>query len=81
MLKNKVKWRVEAQFKNIKNFDEEPFLLWDTKADVLEVSYFETEDVERWINESPEIKEIVRDALQSIYRYAGPFQFSGGIPF
>lgn len=80
-IKNKVKWCVDAHFKNINNFDEEPFLFWDKKAEALEVSYFETEEVERWMNESQEIKEAVRDALQSVYRYAGPFQFAGGIPF
>jgi hypothetical protein len=80
-IKNAVKWRVEAHFKNTKNFDEEPFIFWDKKADVLEVSYFESEDVERWMNESPEIREVVKDALESVYRYTGPFQFAGGIPF
>lgn len=80
-IKNVVKWRVEAHFKNIKNFDEEPFLFWDKKAGALEVSYFETEEVERWMNDTPEIREIVRDALDGVYRYTGPFQFAGGIPF
>lgn len=79
-IKHPVKWRVEAQFKNIKNFDEEPLLFWDEKSDVLEVSYFEIDNVGLWMNESPEIKKVVGDALQSVYRYTGPFQF-GCIPF
>jgi len=80
-IKDAVKWRVEAHFKNIKNFDEEPFLFWEEKAGALEVSYFETDDVGRWMNESPEIKKIVGNALKNIYRYAGPFQFTFDIPF
>lgn len=79
-LKNVVKWRVEAQFKNLKNFDEEPFLFWNTKTESLEVSYWETEEVERFMNESPEIRAIVSDALMTVYRYKGSFQFSGFIP-
>lgn len=80
-IKNAVKWRVEAHFKSIKNFDEEPFIFWDEKAGTLEISYFETEDVTRWMNESPEIKKLVGDALQSVFRYSGPFQFAGDIPY
>lgn len=80
-IKNKVKWRVESHFKNIKNFDEEPFLFWDEKANALEVSYLEAEDVGRWMNESPEIRKIVGDALNGVYRYSGPFQFTFDIPF
>ena len=80
-IKNSVKWRVETKFKNIKNFDEEPFLFWDDKSGALEVSYFLTDEVESWMSESPEVRKLVGDALQSVYRYTGPFQFSGGIPF
>jgi len=79
-LKQSIKWRVEAHFRNIKNFDEDPFLFWDEKADALEISYFETDDVGQWMNESPEIKNLVAEALKSIYRYDGPFQVTG-IPF
>lgn len=80
-IKNVVKWRVESHFKNLKNFDEEPFLFWNEKADALEVSYFESDDVGRWMNESPEIRKIVGDALKSVYRYSGPFQFTFDVPF
>ena len=79
-IKNAVKWRVEAHFKNIKNFDEEPFLFWNEEAITVEVSYFETDDVGQWMNGSPEIKKLVEDALKSIYRYVGPLQFTS-IPF
>lgn len=80
-IKYAVKWRVEAHFKNIKNFDGEPFLFWNKETSAVEISYIETEDVESWMNESPEINEVVGNALQSVYRYAGPFRFAGGIPF
>ena len=79
-IKHAVKWRVESHFKNVKSFDEEPLLFWEEKTGTLEVSYFETDDIGRWMDESPEIKKVVGDALKSIYRYAGPFQFAG-IPF
>lgn len=80
-IKHAVKWRVETQFKNVKNFDEEPFLFWNEKAGTLEVSYFESDDVERWMNDSPEIRKVIGDALKKIYRYAGPFQIAFGVPF
>lgn len=80
-IKHAVKWRVEAHFKSIKNFDEEPFLFWEEKEEALEVSYFESADVGRWMNESPEINKTVGDALKKIYRYTGPFQFTFDIPF
>lgn len=79
-IKLAVKWRVESSFKTIKNFDEEPFLFWAEKTGQVEISYFETEGVAEWMNESSDIKKIFKDALESIYAYSGPFKFTG-IPF
>lgn len=78
-IKHKVKWRVEAQFKNLKNFDEEPFLSWNSKRNVLEVSYWADDDVVRWLNESKDIQGVIEAALKSVYRYSGPFEFD--VPF
>ncbi|WP_143074082.1 hypothetical protein [Roseateles sp. YR242] len=78
-IKHKVKWRVEAQFKNLKNFDEEPFLSWNSKRNVLEVSYWVDEEVVQWLNESKDIQGVIEAALKGVYRYSGPFEFD--VPF
>ena len=78
---NAVRWRVEAKFKTITNFDEKPWLYWDKDENLLKISYFEVDEVMSWMNESVDIRKIVRDALLSVYRYGGKFKFAEGIPF
>jgi hypothetical protein len=75
-IKHHVKLRVESQFKNLKNFLEEPFLFWDAKTNTVELVYFESDDITEWMGSSDSIKKVVEEALNAVYRYAGPFRFS-----
>jgi hypothetical protein len=80
-LRNVVKWRVEKKFKSIKTFDEEPLLSMGVEDSELQVGYFEADEVLTYMNETPEIRGVVADALKSVYRYTGKFKFSLDIPF
>lgn len=80
-LRHVVKWRVERRFNNIKAFDEEPHLSWDDKDSEVNLGYLESEDVLMYMNETPEIRNFVANALKRVYRYSGPFKFSTDIPF
>lgn len=79
-IRHRVKWKVEQRFKAIE-FHEEPLLDWDAKSSALNVGYFESDEVLAYMNETPEIRAIVANALKDVYRYAGPFTFSLDIPF
>jgi hypothetical protein len=80
-IKIPIKLRIQEQFRNLPKFFEEPILSWNEEKDLLEISYFVPDEVERWMNNSPEINSTVRNALQSVYQYTGPFQFADSIPF
>ncbi|MFS3137479.1 hypothetical protein ACLRDC_19270 [Gluconacetobacter sacchari] len=79
-VRNRVKWRIEANF-SIDKFDEEPSLDWDTKDSELNVGYLENDDILAYMNETTEIRNVVSSALKEVYRYNGPFRFSPAIPF
>lgn len=80
-IKIPVKLRIQEQFRNLSNFFEEPILSWNEEKGLLDISYFVPDEVEAWMNNSPEINSTVRNALQSVYQYTGPFRFADSIPF
>lgn len=80
-IKNRIKWLVEAEFKKIENFDEEPVLFWNKRRGVVDISYFETDEIEDWMDKSQDVRQVIGDALKKVYRYEGLFRINGGVPF
>lgn len=79
-LRPRVKWYVEKQFK-VPKFDEAPLVDWSVEDSVLNIGYFESDEILEYMNMSPEIRAIVSGALKSVFRYTGPFKFALDIPF
>jgi len=79
-LRPRVKWLVEKKFK-VQKFDEEPLLEWNEKDSVLNVGYFESDEILAYMNQSLEIRAIVAAALKNVYRYTGQIKFELDIPF
>ncbi len=79
-LKHSVKWRVEEAFKDAQ-LDEEPIISWSDKGSEVQVGYFAADEILAFMNGSDKIRQLVAAALNSVYRYTGPFKFELDIPF
>lgn len=55
---------------------------WDNRENQAEVNFYAANDeLLDFLNSDPRCKAIAAKALESVYRYTGPFKFYEGIPF
>lgn len=82
-----VKWDIYKALRNLRRYEgaikDVSWIIWDAKKECAAITVdgiWEDEDVKA-LNNSSEIKSIVKKALKKTYQYSGEFYFDSDTPF